>query len=140
MSGNVFTSATGDASVLSRAMRERDLLVVLLCAEWCGTCRDFHAVFDRLAQARPAVTFVWLDIEDDSELVGDIDVEDFPTLAVFRGGATLHFGASLPQEGVVARLLDALTAAGDAKAADSSVAGLPERLQRHLQQALGTDR
>ena len=52
--------------------------------------------------------FLWLDIEDDSAVVGDIEVENFPTLAVYRGDSVLHFGVSLPQEGTVARLVDAL--------------------------------
>ena len=47
-------------------------------------------VLDRLAEARPEIVFAWADIEDDAEFVGDIDVESFPTLAVFRAGQALH--------------------------------------------------
>jgi thioredoxin 1 len=36
--------------------------------------------------------FVWVDIEDESELVGDLDIEDFPTLLLARGGRVLFFG------------------------------------------------
>ena len=81
------------------------LVVVALCANWCGTCRDFQAVLTRIALAHPEIVFAWADIEDDAELVGDIDVDDFPTLAVFKAGQPLHFGASLPIEAVVTRLL-----------------------------------
>ena len=84
------------------------LVVVALCADWCGTCRDFQQVLDRLAEARPEIVFAWADIEDDAEFVGDIDVESFPTLAVFRAGQALHYGVSLPQEGLVARMIDTL--------------------------------
>lgn len=86
------------------------LVVLALCADWCGTCRDFQQVLQRLAEARPEIVFAWADIEDDAELVGDIDVESFPTLAVFRAGQALHYGVSLPQEGLVARMIDALAA------------------------------
>lgn len=86
------------------------LVVLALCADWCGTCRDFQQMLDRLARARPEIVFAWADIEDDAELVGDIDVESFPTLAVFRAGQTLHYGVSLPQEGLVARTIDTLAA------------------------------
>jgi Thioredoxin. len=84
--------------------------VLALCADWCGTCRDFQQMLDRLARARPEIVFAWADIEDDAELVGDIDVESFPTLAVFRAGQALHYGVSLPQEGLVARTIDSLAA------------------------------
>ncbi|MBP7466834.1 MAG: thioredoxin family protein [Thauera sp.] len=86
------------------------LVVLALCADWCGTCRDFQQMLDRLARARPEIVFAWADIEDDAELVGDIDVESFPTLAVFRAGQALHYGVSLPQEGLVARTIDTLAA------------------------------
>jgi thioredoxin 1 len=85
------------------------LVVVCLCAEWCDTCTAFRASFERIAEARPREVFVWLDVEDDSEICGDIDIENFPTLAVYRGGRLLHYGVSLPQEGSVARLVDELT-------------------------------
>ena len=82
------------------------LVVVCLCAAWCDTCTAFRASFERIAEARPREVFVWLDVEDDSEICGDIDIENFPTLAVYRGGRLLHYGVSLPQEGSVARLVD----------------------------------
>lgn len=100
------------------------LVVVALCADWCGTCRDFQQVLHRLAEARPEIVFAWADIEDDAELVGDIDVESFPTLAVFRAGQALHYGVSLPQEGLVARMIDTL-----AMRAAEPAQGMPEAVE-----------
>jgi thioredoxin 1 len=105
------------------------LRVIALCAVWCGTCDEFRQALERLASTRPHVAFVWLDIEDDSALCGDIDVENFPTLAVFRGDTLLHFGVSLPQEGTVARLIDALGARSDeVRDAPAAVRALPRLL------------
>jgi thioredoxin reductase (NADPH) len=107
------------------------MIVVCLCAAWCDTCTEFRIAFDRIARQRPEMRFVWLDIEDDSALCGDIDVENFPTLAIYRGDTLLHFGVSLPQEGTVARLVDAMAARADAAAAANvadAVLELPRRL------------
>ncbi len=87
------------------------LVVLALCAQWCGTCREFRPTLERLAEARRDVVFAWADVEDDAELVGDLDVENFPTLALFRAGVTLHYGVSLPHESVVARLVETFAAA-----------------------------
>jgi thioredoxin reductase (NADPH) len=110
------------------------MIVVCLCAAWCDTCTEFRIAFDRIARQRPDMRFVWLDIEDDSALCGDIDVENFPTLAIYRGDRLLHFGVSLPQEGTVARLVDAMAERADAAAgAAKAVLELPRRLaQRDL--------
>lgn len=87
---------------------EAALVVVVFCAQWCGTCREFRPVLERIARTRPQVVFAWADIEEDAELVGDIDVENFPSLAVFRADQVLHYGVSLPHEAVVARLVNSL--------------------------------
>ncbi len=82
------------------------MVAVILCAAWCDTCTEFRAAFERIAGLRPEALCLWLDIEDDAALCGDIDVENFPTLAIYRGDTLLHYGTSLPQEGTVARLID----------------------------------
>jgi thioredoxin 1 len=105
----VLTTADSARAAVAAAFADPTRLVVVsLCADWCDTCKEFREAFARIAAARPQVAFLWFDIEDDSAIVGDIDVENFPTLAVYRGGSVLHFGVSLPQEGTVARLVDAM--------------------------------
>ena len=104
-------------------------LVIALCAAWCDTCTEFRATFERIADARPGMVFVWLDIEDDSEICGDIDIENFPTLAIYRGARLLHYGVSLPQEGTVARLIDEIAERSETDAAaPQAVHDLPKRL------------
>jgi len=104
-------------------------LVVALCAAWCDSCNEFRATFERIAQARPEMYFLWLDIEDDSEICGDIDIENFPTLAIYRGARLLHYGVSLPQKGTVIRLIDAIAERGETDAAaPQAVRDLPKRL------------
>ena len=104
-------------------------LVVALCAAWCDTCNEFRTTLERIAKARPDLFFLWLDIEDDSEICGDIDVENFPTLAIYRGARLLHYGVSLPQEGTVARLIDGIAERREADAAaPQAVRDLPKRL------------
>lgn len=102
------------------------LLVACLCATWCKTCTEFRATFDKLAKENEGSKFVWLDVEDDSALVGDLDIENFPTLAVFRGDKPLFYGVTMPQEGVVARTLASLRREDrDAAAVPEEIAGLP---------------
>jgi thioredoxin 1 len=112
---------------------EDALLVACLCATWCKTCTEFRATFDKLSAADPAAKFVWLDVEDDSALVGDIEIENFPTLAVFRGGKPLFYGVTMPQEGVVARTLTSLKREDrDAIEVPEEIAGLPGVLGSRL--------
>jgi thiol-disulfide isomerase/thioredoxin len=79
--------------------------VVCLCAGWCGVCREYRSVFDALAVAHPQVRFDWVDVEDEEALVGDVDVETFPTLLIADARQAHFFGPLLPQAGVLERLL-----------------------------------
>jgi thioredoxin 1 len=82
--------------------------VICLCADWCGLCRDYQVVFAQMAKRYPALRFAWLDIEDQSDLVGDIEVETFPTLLLADQQGTRFFGPLTPQASTLACLLDSL--------------------------------
>lgn len=82
--------------------------VVCLCAAWCGVCRQYEVEFRALQQQFPQVRFVWLDVEDEEELVGDLDVETFPTLLIAHQDRPMFLGPLLPQIKVLERLLASL--------------------------------
>ena len=83
-----------------------ELRVTCLCAEWCTSCREYRSGFDGLAAGLPQVHFCWLDIEDEAEALGDLDVENFPTLFIARGGSVLFYGTMLPHISHLERLLE----------------------------------
>lgn len=82
--------------------------LVCLCADWCGLCRDYQGVIADMAARYPAVRFAWLDIEDQADLVGDVDVETFPTVLLADAHGTWFFGPLPPQAQNLSRLLDSL--------------------------------
>jgi thioredoxin 1 len=126
---HVLTTNSDDREALAAAFADpARIIVAALCAAWCDTCREFRAAFDRLAQSRPQFTFVWLDVEDDADVAGDIDVENFPTLAIYRGDVPIHFGVSLPHETTIGRLVDALATQARVVAVDDAISGLPAKL------------
>jgi len=105
-------------------------LVVCLCAEWCGTCRDYRGPLRTVAADHPDHAFAWIDIEDDSGLAGDLDIETFPTLLVLSGRQVMFYGPVLPGEESLRRLLRALEENGaQPTALDAAVTALVERLR-----------
>lgn len=106
--------------------------VACLCAAWCDTCQAYRATFDALAARHPLQHFVWIDIEDQADLVGDFDVENFPTLLIQRRDRVAFFGVVLPELRVADRLLTAQFEKNDAElaaaAANSAVLNLRQRL------------
>src|SRR3569832_604549 len=89
-----------------------DWWVIALCAEWCNVCRVWRAAFNDSAAARPDMHFAWVDVEDEADAMGDVDIETFPTVLVGRGSEPFFLGPVQPQAAQLARLLASLKHAG----------------------------
>lgn len=81
-------------------------LVVCFCADWCNTCKAYQASFHQFASGFPEIHFVWLDIEEHADLLGDVDIENFPTLLLQKGAENVFFGTTLPEISIAQRLLE----------------------------------
>ena len=92
---------------LAAAFDDGQWVVACLCAGWCDVCKQYRAGFEALAAEFPEHQFVWIDIEDQADLVGDLDVENFPTILMQRGDLVAFYGTMLPEPRQVARLLAA---------------------------------
>ena len=92
---------------IAQALAGDDWVVACLCAAWCGTCGSYRAVFDAMAARHPDKHFVWIDIEDQADVVGDLDVDNFPTLLIQKQDVVAFFGTVLPDAVLAERLLQA---------------------------------
>jgi thioredoxin 1 len=84
--------------------------VACLCAAWCGVCRDWLPLFTEQARLHPHMRFSWVDVEDEDDAMGDVDVETFPTLLVARGDTVLFLGPIPPSASQFTRMLATLQA------------------------------
>lgn len=92
---------------VAAALQGDGWVVACLCAAWCGTCGSYRAAFESLAARHPDKTFVWIDIEDQADVVGDLDVENFPTLLLQRADTVAFYGTVLPDPAVAERMVQA---------------------------------
>lgn len=102
--------------------------VICLCAEWCGVCREWRGIFGEAAAAHPDVHFAWIDIEDEAQAMGDVDVDTFPTLLVAHGAAARFFGPVQPSAAQLSRLLASLAQGAAPLQAPAETAALLARL------------
>ena len=109
-----------------------DLLVACLCAQWCGTCRDYRPLFDQLQAEFAPAKFVWIDIEDEADLVDPVEVDNFPTLLVVADGKARFFGTLTPHIDTLRRILQTQLGADGAPIVDAQAQALAQRVLRHL--------
>ena len=65
-----------------------------------------------LGYTHPECRFVWIDVEDQADLVGDLEIETFPTLLVGNDEGLKFLGAVTPQPEVLRRMVNSLLQPG----------------------------
>ena len=105
-------------------------LVACLCAEWCGSCRDYRPVFESLEHHFAGrARFLWVDIEDESDALGAIDIDNFPSLLIAVAGRAAFFGAVTPQPQTAVRLIHRALQGELGGTVDAAADGLLARLR-----------
>lgn len=109
------------------------VLVVCLCADWCSVCCDYRARFEQMRVNFPQLSFLWIDVEDESDLIEPLEVEDFPTVLLAVGAQPRFFGPVAPQAHRLERLIRAqLDDAAAPALKDQAVCALVTRLRERL--------
>lgn len=118
-------------------MTSQTIHLACLCAAWCRLCDDYALVLERAVADLSADGVVlqlhWIDIEDEAELVGDVDVETFPTVVIADQVGVRFAGPLTPQAETLRRLLRATVVDVQADArwrvADSEIESFAARLR-----------
>jgi thioredoxin 1 len=110
------------------------LHVACLCAAWCRLCDGYAPVFQQVTQAMqvrfPSLQTHWIDIENEADLLGNFDVETFPTLVVVDGATVRFAGPLTPQPETLRRVLGAALEAQQGSASQPpEVLAFAERLR-----------
>ncbi|MEG1114892.1 MAG: thioredoxin family protein [Janthinobacterium sp.] len=111
------TLTTDNRADVATALAGPRWTVACLCALWCGTCGSYRATFEELAARHPDTNFVWIDIEDQADVVGDLDIDNFPTLLIQHEDNVAFFGTVLPDGGLAHRMVQAQQALSAAELA-----------------------
>jgi hypothetical protein len=120
---------------MSEGTAPATLHVACLCAAWCRTCDDYAPVFEQvLAGLRPQLPSLrahWIDIEDEADLLGELDIETFPTIVVADDAHVRFAGPLTPQPAMLQRVLRAALAEPHAGTAQPpEVLAFAQRLRR----------
>lgn len=69
---------------LDSSINGNDILLVDFWASWCGPCKMFGPIFEKVADLNPDIAFAKLNTEEQQEVAAQFGVRSIPTLAIFR--------------------------------------------------------
>lgn len=102
----VFNPHTDLPALRAQLAQDDGRRIVCYCAAWCRTCDGYQPALEALAARHPGWTFIWVDVEDSPDWLGDEDIENFPTLLVQDRAGTRFWGVQLPYVEHLQRLLE----------------------------------
>jgi len=65
-------------------LKDNDIVFIDFWAEWCGPCRMFSPIYDKVAEKYPDIKFTKVNTEEEQDLALTFGIQSIPTLAIFR--------------------------------------------------------
>jgi thioredoxin 1 len=68
----------------NKTIEDNKIVLIDFWASWCGPCRMFGPVFDKVSLNHEDMIFGKVNTEDQRELAGQFQIMSIPTLMVFK--------------------------------------------------------
>ncbi|MBF0425777.1 MAG: thioredoxin [Magnetococcales bacterium] len=82
-----------------------DIVFIDFWASWCGPCKAFGPIFERVAEKFPNVLFAKVNTDKEQELAGHFRIQSIPTLMIFREKIVVFSQPGMIPESVLADLV-----------------------------------
>jgi thioredoxin 1 len=63
---------------------DNPFVIVDFWAPWCGPCRSFAPVFEKVSEDNPDIVFAKVNTEDEQQIAAQFQIRSIPTLMIFR--------------------------------------------------------
>jgi thioredoxin 1 len=80
-------------------------VIVDFWAPWCGPCRSFAPVYEKVSEDNDDIVFAKVNTEDEQEIAAHFQIRSIPTLMIFRDQIIIFAQPGALPEGAFRQLL-----------------------------------
>ncbi|MBF0368272.1 MAG: thioredoxin [Magnetococcales bacterium] len=85
---------------------KNDMVIVDFWAEWCGPCKAFGPIFEKVSEQHEDVVFAKVDTDNQRELAMSFQIQSIPTLMIFREKIVIFSQPGMLPEKAFAEIVD----------------------------------
>jgi len=89
-----------------QTIKDNDFVIVDFWAPWCGPCRSFAPVYDKVSEDYGEIVFAKVNTEEEREIAAHFQIRSIPTLMIFREQIIIFAQPGALPEGSFRQLLD----------------------------------
>lgn len=61
-----------------------EIVFVDFWAKWCGPCRAFGPIYEKVSDNHPEITFIKIDIDENQQIAEEAGIHSIPTIKVIK--------------------------------------------------------
>ena len=86
------------AQSFEETITEKGIVIIDFWAPWCGPCRSFAPIFDKVSDNHTDIVFAKVNTEEEQDLAANFQIRSIPTLMIFREQVILYAEAGMLSE------------------------------------------
>jgi thioredoxin len=91
---------------LESTIHDNDIVLIDFWADWCGPCKSFAPVYEKVAENHPDIVFGKVDIQQQEQVAQMFGIRSIPTLAVFREQTLIMLEAGAMPENTLEQAIE----------------------------------